>query len=126
VKRKELAEAEYDDAFQAREEAAARLAEGISQVLAVFDVYQRAQKSFAVLQGRLDARDAEAEPEHVTAAWERLVDAVQLRIKEQFEEELVEAASRSLKPSAIKELPAHLREAARQRARARRRSHSSR
>jgi DNA repair exonuclease SbcCD ATPase subunit len=118
-KRTELAEAEYDDAFQAREEAAARLAEAISQVLAELDVYDRAQQAVAALQGGPDTRDAQAEPEILAETWEQLVDTVRERINEQFEDELVEAASRSVKPGAIDELPVHLREAARERTRAR-------
>ncbi len=125
-KRAELAKAEYDDALQAREEAAARLAEAISQVLAERDVYNRTQQAVAALQGGPDARDAQAEPEIATESWERLVNAVGQRINDHYEDELVEAASRSLNPVAIQELPVHLREAARERTRARRRSHSSR
>ncbi len=119
-RRIELAEAEYDDAFQAREEAAARLADAISQVLAELDVYDQAKQAVAALQSSRDARDAQAEPEIVTEPWERLVNAVQQRIEEQHEDELVEAASRE--PGAIQELPVHLREAARERTRARRRA----
>jgi ABC-type phosphate transport system auxiliary subunit len=121
-KRREFLKAEYDVAFQAREEAAARLAEAISQVLAELDLYAQAQQALAVLQGGPDARDAKAEPELVTQSWERLVNAVGQRINELFEDELIETASRSLRPSAIRELPEHLREAARERTRARRRS----
>jgi hypothetical protein len=126
AKRTELARAEYDDAFQAREEAAARLAGAISEVLAGLGVYDQAHQAVAALDGHPDVRDAQAEPEVATEPWERLVGAVEQRIKEKFEDELVEAAARSQKPSAIQELPAHLREAARERTRARRRSRSPR
>jgi hypothetical protein len=121
-KRTEFIKAEYDVAFQAREEAAARLAEAISQVLAELDLYAQAQQALAALQGGRYARDAQAEPELATQSWERLVNVVGQRINELYEEELVETASRSLRPSAIRELPEHLREAARERTRARRRS----
>ena len=123
-KQAELAEAEYDDALQAREEAAARLADAVSQVLAELDVHDRTQQAIAALRGGSEALDAE--PEVATESLERLVNAVQQRITKQYEDELVEAASRSLEPGAIQELPAHLREAARELTRSRRRNHSSR
>lgn len=123
-KRTEFIKAEYDVAFQAREDAAARLAEAISQVLAELDLYAQAQQDLAALQGGPDARD-QTEPELATTSWERLVNAVEQRIKELYENELIEAASRSASPGAIRELPEHLREAARARIRARRRSRFS-
>lgn len=124
-KRTEFIKAEYDVAFQAREEAAARLAEAISQVLAELAVYDRAQQALAALHGGPDGYDAQAEPELATESWNRLVNAVQQRITEQYENELIEMASRSPSPAAIRELPEHLREAARARVRARRRSRFS-
>jgi chromosome segregation ATPase len=124
-KRNELAAAAYDDAVQTREGVATRLAEAISQVLAELDVYDRAQQAVTDLQGSADGREAQTEPELATESWERLVNAVQQRINEQYENELIEAASRSLEPGAIQALPVHLREAARERTRARRRSHSA-
>ena len=124
-KRSEFIKAEYDVAFQAREEATARLAESISQVLAELDAYDRTQQALADLPGGADGRDAQAEPELATTSWERLVDAVQQRINKQYENALIETASRDPRPSAIRELPEHLREAARARVRARRRSRFS-
>jgi hypothetical protein len=56
-----------------------------------------------------------AEPEPMREAWERLCNEVRKRINDQFEDELVEAASRSSLGSAIDDLPVHLRELARQR-----------
>ena len=123
-KQAELAEAEYDDALQAREEAAARLAEAVSKVLDELEVHDQTQQAIAALRGGSDGLDGE--PELATESLERLVNAVQERITKQYEDELIEAASRSLEPGAIQELPAHLREAARERTRARRRNHSSR
>ena len=124
-KRTEFIKAEYDVAFQAREDAAARLAEAISHVLAELDLYAQAQQALAALQGGPDAHDAQAEPELATTSWERLVNAVQQRINEHYENALIETASRDPRPSAIRELPEHLREAARARVRARRRSRFS-
>jgi hypothetical protein len=124
-KRTEFIKAEYDVAFQAREEAAAQLAETISQVLAELDLYDQAQQALATLQGGPAGREAQGEPELATTSWERLINAVQQRINEQYENELIETASRSPSPSAIRELPEHLREAARARVRARRRSRFS-
>jgi hypothetical protein len=123
-KRSEFIKAEYDVAFQAREEAAARVAEAIAQVVAELGVYDRAQQALAALDGGPDAHGADAEPELATTSWDRLVNAVQQRITELYENELVEMASRTLSP-AISELPEHLREATRARIRARRRSRFS-
>jgi len=53
-KRAEFIRAEYDVAFQAREQAAARLAEAISQALAEIDIYDRAQQALAALGGGQD------------------------------------------------------------------------
>jgi chromosome segregation ATPase len=118
-KRAELAEAEYADALHEREEAAARLADAASHVLVELEAYDRAQQAVATVQAGTDEQDAESEGAILPEPWERLVQEVRQRINDQFEDELVEAASRSLKPGAIDELPVHLREAARERARAR-------
>jgi chromosome segregation ATPase len=64
-------------------------------------------------------RELEADPEVMREPWERLCRQVRDRIDEQFDDELVEAASRSSLGSAIDDLPLHLREVARQRRRAR-------
>jgi len=114
-KRAEYAAAEHDDAFQAREDAAARLAEAVSGLLAELDVYDRAQQAVGAFQDDPDARDAQAEPQIAAEPWERLVNAVQQRIIKKPEDELVDAASRNLNPSAIQELPVQLHEAARER-----------
>jgi uncharacterized phage infection (PIP) family protein YhgE len=114
-KRTEYAAAEHDDALQAREETAARLAEAVSHVLAELHVYDRAQQAVAAFQDDSDARDAQAEPEIAAELWERLVNAVQQRTNNRLEAELVEAGSRNLNPSASQELLMHLRKAARER-----------
>lgn len=119
AKQTELAETTHEEALQGREEAAARLADAILQVLADLEAYDHAREAVAVAQRGADASDIEQEPEILAQPWEQLVDVVRQRINDQFEDELVEAASRSLKPGAIDELPVHLREAARERARAR-------
>lgn len=124
-KQSELAESEraeaqrvYQEALDTRDQAAGRLAEAATQVLAELEAYDSAREAVAAAQELAGAPDGQ-EPEALAESWDQLVDAVRQRINEQFEDELVEAASRSLKPGAIEALPEHLREAARERARAR-------
>jgi hypothetical protein len=54
-------------------------------------------------------------PDEMQDAWVRLCDEVRRRIDERLEDELVEAAAHSPMGYAIKELPIHLQELARQR-----------
>ena len=75
--------------------------------------------------GQLDTplpTEVQAEPEGMREAWERLRARIRQRIDDQFEDELVEAASRSPLGTAIQDLPAHLREVARRRRQARMRA----
>jgi hypothetical protein len=124
-KQAELAESQraealnvYQEAVETRDQAATRLAEAATQVLTELEAYDSAREAVEAAQELAGAPDGQ-EPEVLAESWDRLVDAVRQRINEQFEDELVEAASRSLKPGAIEALPEHLREAARERARAR-------
>ena len=134
-KRAELAQAvaqeareRFEQVLQEREATAAALAEAAELVLerlAEFDRLQNVVRSaWAIAQaGGVADRVADlqappeftAEPEVMHESWERLCDEIRKRIKEQFEDELVDAASRSPLGSAIDDLPLHLRELARQR-----------
>lgn len=64
------------------------------------------------------ARHVETQPEVMREAWGRLADEVRQRVNEEFMDELVEAAATSSTGRAIKDLPAHLQELAKQRRRA--------
>jgi chromosome segregation ATPase len=120
-KREELTDAQYRESLRSREEAADRLAAAASQVVAELEAYDRAREAFETLAIRkgADATDRPDDLDVLGEPWQQLVEAVRERINEQFDDELVEAASRSVQPGAIDALPAHLREAARERARAR-------
>jgi DNA repair exonuclease SbcCD ATPase subunit len=115
--------------LQDREEAGKSVAEAAELVLASLDALDALQEaarsawttagSHAKVMGkRLDAPTAEeieAGPEVMRESWERLCDEVRKRTNEEFEGELVAAAARSPMGYAIKDLPAHLQELARQR-----------
>jgi chromosome segregation ATPase len=73
-KQAQLAEAEYEDALEAREHAAARLAESASQVLVELEAYDGAQLALAALRGNTDAGDARDEVEILAEPWARLVE----------------------------------------------------
>jgi DNA repair exonuclease SbcCD ATPase subunit len=118
----------FEQVMQEREAAAAALAEAAEQLLerlAELDRSQEAARSVwvAAQADGATGRGADlqvppeitAEPEVMREAWDRLCDEIRKRINEQFEDELVDAASRSTLGSAIDDLPLHLRELARQR-----------
>jgi hypothetical protein len=118
----------FEQVMQEREAAAVALAEAAELVLerlAALDRSQDAVRStWATAQAGGDTGSASdlkvpseiaAEPEVMREPWERLCLEVRNRISERFEDELVEAASRSPLGSAINDLPPHLRELARQR-----------
>jgi chromosome segregation ATPase len=115
----EFAETTYEEALQSRDEAAAGLADAISQMLVELEAYDYAQKAVAAAQSAIDSSEEPQEPESLIEPWDKLVAVVRHRINEPFEDELVEAASRTLSSGAIDKLPPHLREAARERTRAR-------
>jgi hypothetical protein len=126
AKRDEAAKA-YEETVRAREEAAARVAQAAKNVLSELDAYEQATQA---LQELIDdmrggpgngfvAPDLKEQPEVLRESWERLVAVVKLRINEQFENELVEAAASSLMGKAIEDLPEHLQELAHARRRER-------
>jgi regulator of replication initiation timing len=128
AKRDEAAKV-YEETVRAREEAAARVAQAANNVLSELDAYEQATRTFQELIDDMRgagapgngfvAPDLSEAPEVFGEPWESLVAAVKLRINEQFENELVEAAASSLMGKAIDELPEHLQELARTRRRER-------
>jgi hypothetical protein len=121
-----------DQVLQDREKAVTSVAEATELLLArlaALDGLQEAARSALesaesrarALGKELDAPAAaeiEAVPEAMGASWSRLCEEVRKRIKEEFEDELVNAAAQSPLGHAINELPGHLQELARQRHRA--------
>lgn len=134
-KRAELEEAmaadareRFEEVIREREAVAASLAEAAELLLerlvaldrsqdAVRDAWATAQSAGAA--GRPSDRqvppEVAAEPEVMRKPWDRLCREIRNRINEQFEDELVDAASRSPLGSAIIDLPLHLHEVAHQR-----------
>jgi chromosome segregation ATPase len=120
----------FEEVIRERDAAAASLAEVIELLLERLAELDRSQDTARA--ARTDAHGADAVdrisqtqmprelevPEVMRESWERLCREIRNRIGEQFEDELVDAASRSPLGSAIDDLPTHLRELARQRRRA--------
>ena len=138
-KRAQLDEAMADEArrafeqvMQEREEAGRSVAEAAELLLERLHALDQLQETAKVAWktaasrssaiGRLlegpAAKEIETQPEAMRESWGRLCEEIRQRINEQFEEQLVEAAMH--KPDAIKDLPVHLQELARQRLRSRR------
>jgi hypothetical protein len=134
-KRAELEEAvaedaceSFEEAMQERDSAAASLAEAAELVLERLVRLDQSQEAARVAWATVQAAGAAgrrwdpqtppeitAEPEVMREPWDRLRHEIRNRIHEQFEDELVDAASRSPLGSAINDLPLHLRDLARQR-----------
>jgi hypothetical protein len=122
----------YENILHEREAAAASFAEAAEVLLERLATLDRSRDAARVAWANVQRAAAEGyswestpppelevDPEVMREAWERLTREVRDRIDEQFEDELVEVASRSPLGSAIENLPVHLREIARQRRRAR-------
>lgn len=126
------AHARFEQVMQEREAAAVALAEAAELLLERLESLDRSQDAARAAWATAQAGGATgsvsdlqvppeigAEPEVMHEAWERLCDEIRNRIRnrisDRFEDELVDAASRSPLGSAIKDLPLHLREVARQR-----------
>jgi DNA repair exonuclease SbcCD ATPase subunit len=134
-KRAELEEAVAEDArerfeevMREREATAASLAEAAELLLERLAAFDRSQDAARAASATAQAAGAAgrpsdlqtppeitAEPEVMREPWDRLCHEIRNRINEQFEAELVDAASRSPLGSAINDLPLHLRDLARQR-----------
>jgi proline dehydrogenase len=132
AKRKEAAE-RYQEAFRAREDAAGRVAEAAATVLAELEAYDDATKTLRQLIDDIRAApgegvtapDLEDDPEGLRETWDRLEERVRQRSNNKLDDELVEAAARSVMGQAIEGLPEHLRELAHARRRARIKEHLS-
>ena len=122
-KQDQLRKTELEEALHRRDDAGARLAEAISQVLVDLEAHEAAEQAVASLEGHSarvrDQQDGLAE------SWERLKEAVRQKSDVDFADELVEAAARSRMPDAMDALPAHLREVALARIQARKRGRLS-
>jgi hypothetical protein len=134
-KRTELEEAMAEDArerfeevMREREAAAASLADAAELLVERLAELDRSQDAARVAWATVQAVGAAgrqsdlqtppeitAEPEVMREPWDRLCHEIRNRINERFEDELVDAASRSPLGSAINDLPLHLRDIARQR-----------
>jgi chromosome segregation ATPase len=107
-----------------REQAATSVAEAVNVLLERFDGFERlsdetqnAWAAWASREGKLVAHRSEAVdswPGALEDAWGRL-SALVRNLNEQREQDLVEAAARSRRGFAIKDLPPHLQELARER-----------
>jgi hypothetical protein len=137
-KRAELEEAvaqeaqeRFEQVKRERDAAGAALAKAAELLLERLAEFDRSQDAARGAWATAHARDAAdrgadlrcpseitAEPEVLSEAWDRLCAEIRNRINERFEDELVDAASRSSLGGAIDELPLHLQELARQRRRA--------
>jgi chromosome segregation ATPase len=114
-----LRAARRQEALDHRESMAVDLAEAISGALSALQAYETAEEAVAALGG---PSSGHAQPEVLNEQWDLLKEAVRVRSDVQFSDEVVEAAVRSRMPDAIDALPAHLREAARARIQARKRT----
>jgi chromosome segregation ATPase len=118
-KKDELKKAEREEALQLWDEAAARLADASSKVLVELEAFEAAERAVSALGGHPES--AGDDRDVLGAPWTQLKQAVRERIDTEFADEVLEAAVRSRMPDAMNALPAHLREAARARIRARKR-----
>jgi chromosome segregation ATPase len=118
-------------ALEHRDESARRLAAVARQLLAQLDeldaaraALRSAQRDLTSRYGRAtgDSHETPPEPEELADAWNALRSRLRDEIGRNLDEELLEAATTSLLPSAIDDLPPHLREAARRRLLERRRA----
>jgi hypothetical protein len=123
------AEEAYRLGLGERDSAARSVAEAAELVLARLAALDRAEEAAhgawttaqdcAREAGRLPQTapppELEATPEVLDEPWERLRAEIRDRANERFEKDLVEAAARSPMGYAIKDLPAHLRQIARER-----------
>jgi hypothetical protein len=112
----------FDAAVADRDGKAVRLAQSLTKALDALEELDAARGAAAEAHGRLQQlygpRKAEPlprEPRQLTEPWERLLERMRTEVDVHLVDELVEAAARSPLGHAIDDLPAHLREAARQR-----------
>jgi chromosome segregation ATPase len=124
VARAECDEAKHvlDQAVAKRDRIALRVAQALGRVLEQVDALDAARADTGAaharltqLQGPRNAEPLPPEPRELVEPWERLLDRVRTEVDDGLVEELLDAAARSPLGHAIDDLPAHLREPARQR-----------
>jgi hypothetical protein len=106
---------------EARDLAVREAASALEWIRKVFEELDSRRAALEQAGREIRALDSEAavsippEPDLLDAAWEAVIPLLRERLDKRLEADLVEAASASLRPNAIDELPEHLRELARQR-----------
>ena len=115
----------FEEAMQRREQAATSLAEAVNLVLERKDDFERLSEATRVAWTSWAAHDPkvtgerpaaiDARPTILDEAWDRLSTKVRENLDQELEQDLVEAAARSPLGHAIRDLPPHLQELARQR-----------
>jgi hypothetical protein len=111
----------FDKAVEARDLALREAASALEWIRKAFEELDSRRAALERAERELRALDPESassippEPGLLEAAWEGVVPLLRERLDDLLEHDLVEAASASLHPNAIEELPEHLRELARQR-----------
>ncbi len=124
----ELAEAKKrDETYQRFRSALERRDAAASEAAAAIDGALERFEAFVELQGAVVTARAEVapgydvsvskEPEELVDAWQRLVDVVRQKIDEQLQDEVVDAAARSIAGHDIAKLPEYLQAVARMRRR---------
>jgi len=111
----------FDKAVEARDLALREAASALEWIRKAFEELDARRAALERAERELRALDPESassippEPGLLDEAWEGVVPLLRDRLDDLLEQDLVEAASASLRPNAIEELPEHLRELARQR-----------
>jgi hypothetical protein len=111
----------FDKAVEARDLALREAASALEWIRKAFEELDSRRAALERAERELRALDPESassippEPGLLEAAWEGVLPLLRERLDDLLEHDLVEAASASLRPNAIEELPEHLRELARQR-----------
>lgn len=117
----DLARQTFDKAVEARDLALREAASALEWISKVFKELNSRRAALEQAGRELRALDSKAarsippEPGLLDAAWEGVIPLLRDRLDERLEADLVEAASVSMRPNAVEELPQHLRELARQR-----------
>ena len=115
----EEARAAFTEAVNQRDAAAVMVSDSLKRALEGLAELDRLREAVRAAARAVAERASEpsipAEPEGLDEQWARAVDAVRTKIGEQLDDEAVEAAARSAGGRAMRELPPHLYELARQR-----------
>jgi chromosome segregation ATPase len=104
-----------------RDAAATRLAATAETLIAQLDELSSMKETVTTARQAVHAAgerrtiDLPREPAELREAWDRLIERVRTDLGNQLEHELLDAAARSPFGNAIRDLPAHLRAAARER-----------